>query len=403
MSMLVNPYIYGGVAPPFYFYATWDSANADISDGGSYHSTGTFTVPTGWNGRKVRVSAGGLVSAAALAVSTSKNGTVFDGMGYSTFPNSGAVSDGGTVHSAPVVVLTGDTLTCAGGSLADGTWRGVELLPSGVDGALVNRITSGFAHGTTATIIEWNNEVYDTDTYHDNSVNPSRLTPQGASGLIRLQANVALSATQAEIRLEFYQNGVATGYTGESVDEWYNLMSPPLTYTAGDYFEVAVDPNVAGDVNVDERSWFAIEELDPALQYAICEFSAGQSIPSGSVWTAITAGTQLVDVGGWFTPSTSYFTVPSGVTKVRVGYTARNTTGIPSACEIAIFKNGAAFNQMPSNSQVTAGSEFNHAVSTIIECTAGDTFDFRARTGFGAQAIAIGSRFWIEEVPDVTS
>jgi len=386
----------------FYFYSTWDGSNADVYDGGSYQASGTFTVPAAWNGRKVRASAGAILSGgSAVTLTIQKNGAAFDGRGHGAFPNVSSTNEGGTVHTAPIVVATGDTFTISGRGTGDGNWGGVELLPSGVKGALVNRITSGFSVGTAATGVQWNNEVYDTDGYHDNTTNPSRITiPSGSSGLVRIQANVSLAAAQSQMGLAIKKNGSII-HQHESTLEHLNVMSPPISCTTGDYFEIEVYCSVATTVQVSGSSWMSIEELPSGLKYATTNGSNSSTLPTGGVWTQHDGGTENTDVGSWYTGGGSLFTVPSGVTRVRVGFYGGSNTGLPNAVEQCLFKNGSDFNLSPHNNQNSSGVEYRHAASAIIDCSPGDTFEFYLRTGAGSQT-GYGA-YWIEEVPTVTS
>lgn len=400
MSMLVNPFIYGSVAPTFHFYATWNGSGTDISDSGGYQALGTFTVPAAWNGRKVRTSATAVSTGGAFTIVSNKNGGSYDGRASSSFVAVTSTNEAGSAHSAPIEVATGNTLTVTnGGTTGDGTANGVEVLPSGVKGALVNRISTGFSVGTGATVVQWNNEVYDTDGYHDNSTNPSRLTiPSGTSGLVRIQANVSLAATQSQIGLGIKKNGSLV-WQHESTDETLNVFSPPMTCVAGDYFEVEVYCSVATTVQVNGASWMALEELDSSLQYAIASHGNSSTLPTGAVWTQMTGTTESVDVGNWH--ASNKFTVPSGVSRVRVGFFGGSNTGLANAVEQAIFLNGSDFTQAPHSNQNSSGDEFRHAASTIINVSPGDEFTFWLRTGAGSQT-GYGT-YWIEEVPAVTS
>lgn len=397
MTFLINPFqfVYGAVAD---WYVTFTDGGVDIADELAIHSSGTVTIPAGWNGRKVRASVGAIVAGGSdVAVSISLNGGSFDGRAHASFPNVSSTNEGGTAHTAPVVVSTGDTFTFSGGGGGDGSWRGVELLPNGLKGALVNRVTSAFNVGTAATVVQWNNEVYDTDGYHDNSTNPSRLTvPSGTTGLVRIQANILVGTALSQMGLGIKKNGSLI-YQHESTNERLNVISPPITCAAGDYFEVEVYSNVATSVSVSGESWMSIEELDSSLQYAIASVTTG-TLPTGAVWTQGTGSTESVDVGNWH--ASSKFTVPSGVTRIRCGFYGGSNTGLANAVEQAIFKNGSDFNLSPHSNQNSSGDEFRHACSPVIEVSPGDEFTFWFRTGAGSQT-GYGT-FWIEEVPEVT-
>lgn len=398
MTFLINPFLFTAAAAADW-YAACTSGNTDVYDELAIQSAGTFTIPSAWNGRKVRAGVGGIVGGGSdVQVTISKNGASFDGRGDASFPNVAGVNEGGTAFSAPVEVSTGDTFTMStGGGGGDGSWKSIELLPNGVKGALVNRITSAFAVTSSGTVVEWNNEVYDTDGFHDNSTNPSRLTVQsGTSGLVRIQTNIKTSGSLSQIFLQILQNGSEI-YSHESTNQELNIFTPPIPVSAGDYFEVRVTPNTNVNVNVDGASWMALEELPSGLRYAIAAGST-DTLPTGAVWTQVTDTSESVDVGNWHASGT--MTVISDVTRVRVGFFGSNSVGIPSALEQAIFKNGSDFNLAPHNAQNSAGDEYRHAVSPVLEVSPGDAFTVWVRTGAGAQKG--DGTMWIEEVPEVT-
>ena len=404
MSMILNPFLYATTALTS-FFATADGSNADISDVGGIHSAGTFTIPSEWDGRKVRVSVGSNTSTTA-DVTTLKSSAQFDGSGYLSVDAS-AGNDGGTAHSAPVVVSTGDTFTVSGPGTGDGNWKAVELLPSGVKGALVNRVTSAFTISATLTAVEWNNEIYDTDAIHDTGTNPSRLTVQsGTSGLVRLQGSIQCNVT-GELGIELRKNGSALTPSIQMDTDGTNIcfISYPIAVSAGDYFELFTRSSGASpSVSVDANSWFSLEELPSSLQYAVAYASStGDSIASGiGTPVAGTLNTQAVDVGGWFTPGQSKFTVISGVTNIRCGFFGTKSSGSGTVALYA-YKNAATWDLMPRNSSANTSTELVHGCSPVAEVTAGDTIDFYFAVDAGAQSVGAGSLFWIEEVPTITS
>lgn len=406
MSFLINAFRF--LASAFYQYASQRTDNTDIYDPGSLLTTGTFTVPASWNGRRVRSMAGHESElGAAGTIACLKNGSSYDGAGTMTFTAVTGSTETGTVASAPVVASTGDTFTWSGlASGSGGNWRFVEVMPNTHVGALVNRITSSFNVGSAFTVVQWNNEIYDDSTFHNNSTNPSRMTiGSGTSGLIRLTASIQVAASGGELGLQFLKGGSAlsSDMQVDTAGDNISAMSPPLVAANTNYFEVQVRTTSATNVAVDTNSWFAIEELPSGLKYAIARVTSNKAIPSGSTYTAFSADVEEVDVGGWFTAGQDHFTVPSGVTQLRVGLYLKASNSLGSAWTGTVMKNNAAYDGMPINGTSNASFEFMHAVSGIIQVTAGDTLDFYAKTAAGSMNVAAGSFIWVEEVPAVTS
>lgn len=407
MSMLLNPFWFAA-ASVFYQYASQRSDNTDIYDPGGLMTTGTFTVPAAWNGRRVRSQAGVEDEfGASNTLACLKNGSAYDGAGAITHTAITGSQESATVSSAPVVVSTGNTFTWSGTSSGTGpNWRCVEVMPSTHVGALVNRITTSFSVGSAFTVVQWNNEIYDDDNFHDNSTNPSRMTIDASTtGLVRIQASVQTAASGGEIGIQLLKNGSALTANLETDSAGNNicLFSPPLTAANTNYFEVQVRTTSATNVAVDANSWMSIEELPSSLKYAIARVSSNLAIPSGSIFTTFAPQVEDADVGGWYTAGDAFFTVPSGVSQVRVGGCIQSNNTLGSAWTFAIRHNGANFDGQPQYGTSNASVERSHAVSGIIQVTPGDTFYFYAKTGAGSMNVASGSFVWIEEVPVVAS
>ncbi len=406
---ILNSYRFGGAPASFYQYAMADGANADINDLGGYHSGGSFTVPAAWNGRKVRAGAGARTSANSSAISAAilKGGSAYDGAAESATSSVAGSNSGVSAHSAPIVVSTGDVFTMSGPvNNTNGSWKYFEVLKNGVRGALVNRATT-FAFGTAFTPLEWDNEIYDTHGFFTAGLDPdSFVIPSGGSGLYRVQLNIQATAPGTELGLWLATVGVSGNMEIDNAANGpLNIFSPPLALATGDVVTAQGRCQSATTVAVDANSWMSIDELPSGLKYAIARWTSTQSVASGSTWVTVSPNQENVDVGGWYAgPTDSKFTVPSGTTgRIRVGFFIKSTNNLGSNWVFAIFKNGSEFQEMPYNAGTSAGAECLHACSGIIEVTAGDTFDFRARTAAGSMAIQTQSFVWIEEVPTVAS
>jgi uncharacterized protein YaiE (UPF0345 family) len=338
------------------------------------------------------------------------NGADYDGQGELVFTAITGSPESGTIHSAPVVVSTGDAFTFGGSDFgtSDDNWKGFEVLGNGVRGALVNR-SSSTSVTTSMADIPWNNEVYDDGGWHDNTSNTERMTIiSGSTGLVRVGANFQKTDTSNEFRAKFFLNGANFSFGNAEMDtagRHINITSPPIAVTTGDYITARAQAGAASNIDVDGSSWFYIEELPSSLKYAIAKVTSAKSIPSGSTWTNFASDSEEVDVGGWYTAGDGFFTVPSGVTRVRMGMYASANNSLGSNWTVG-FKKGAGlsdFSGCPSYGTTNASFEFGHCVSGIIEVTAGDTFYFCAKTAAGSMAVAANSFVWIEEVPAVTS
>lgn len=137
-------------------------------------------------------------------------------------------------------------------------------------GALVRKAADLTAQNyTTAAAIAWDQEAYDTDAFHDNVTNNSRITVPVGVSYVQLSACATLANITADAytQLIIRKNGSAT-YDGRGaivvesglVSPSISVVTPVLAVVATDYFEVFL--LVESDVSVDitaVSSWFAIE------------------------------------------------------------------------------------------------------------------------------------------------
>ncbi|WP_291207108.1 hypothetical protein [Hyphomonas sp.] len=386
-------------------YALADGNNSAISDDDGIHANGIFTVPAAWNGRKVRMQFQTLseIPGATLYL-TLLNGSSYDGAAaqYAEDVNS---PDRINAVSAPVVVSAGDQFAVSGTLGASPlSWRQVEVFAAGLQGALVSRSASGFGIGTVATAVEWNNETYDTGGYHDNGVNPSRLTvPAGSSGLVRLSVGLEVDAG-GQLYAELRKNGAYVSglcFRADVQATALTAVSPPVAVTAGDFFEVYANTSAASNLLADSNCWFAIEELPSDLKHAIGLVTSNQAIPSGTTYTGgINMDAEVADTGGWFNAGDDHFTVPAGISKIRFGFSAQMNQSLGSMYA-SMGKNGATASNIGAgfaqHAATSDGIDYMHGWSGILDVVPGDVFYPIAATNAGGTSIASPSFWWVEE------
>jgi hypothetical protein len=126
---------------------------------------------------------------------------------------------------------------------------------------------------TTATVVTWGAEFYDTNTFHNLVTNPSRITIPAGVTKVRLIANIQFISNAVGYRsVNIIKNGSATEPGKPNISQnavngtvtSLNISSPVLPVVEGDYFEVQVT-QTSGDVlniqNGDFRTWFAMEVI----------------------------------------------------------------------------------------------------------------------------------------------
>lgn len=141
-------------------------------------------------------------------------------------------------------------------------------------GALVYKAANLTAQNlTTASVITWDSENYDTHAFHDTGSNTERLTiPAGVGSRVRLKACVTLANHSADghILLEIRKNGSGS-YTGAgrnmvevgSTTPSIEVETGIITVAAADYFEVwiTVETDTSADITA-ALSWFQIEVVE---------------------------------------------------------------------------------------------------------------------------------------------
>lgn len=385
------------------WYGLANGSNADISDTPNIQASGNFTIPAAWNGRRVRVMAQTGGATGAGEVQMLKGGSSFMGAGRVAYDDVSGAYDNYACWSAPITVATGDVFTFSGRNTDTNlSWGQVELLKSGMNCALLKRSTTT-SIGTSLAAVGWDDEEYDDNGFHDNTTNNSRITIP-STGLYRFSANLHVNASGGETLIELRINGTRANYTCPRHDadsNYISLISPPISLTAGDYVEIYALTTAASTLQADNHSWFAVEELESGLKYAIAGRSSNGSGMSASTNTLQPQNNETADVGGWFTVNNSNFVVPSGVTHARVGCQGQKGASGSGIWVMWLEKNGTGL--IPgicSSGAENTGADHPNGFSAILEVASGNQFDFYARTNAGAQSMSTGSSYWIEECPD---
>jgi hypothetical protein len=118
---------------------------------------------------------------------------------------------------------------------------------------------------TAGATVNWNAEVFDTNTIHSNSVNPQRLTVPKGFTLARVDVSVYVTNMTAASapNLLLRKNGttIAGMPSHNEVTNWAGLVSSGLVpVSPGDYFDSFLQ--VTGDASIDilaARSFMSIE------------------------------------------------------------------------------------------------------------------------------------------------
>lgn len=118
-------------------------------------------------------------------------------------------------------------------------------------------------NNATYATVTWNTESYDTDNFHDNTTNSSRLTiPSGKAGkyLFVLKTTFNSSSNTGARILYFFKNGSEVNESEFSLSTRGNLQMCLTTVqnaSVGDYFEMIVYQTTGGAIDLDKTAFYS--------------------------------------------------------------------------------------------------------------------------------------------------
>ena len=157
-------------------------------------------------------------------------------------------SSSGSTPARLGIGSTDDVLTVAGGVP---TWAA----PAGAAafaGASVYNSADQTIPPATYTAVVWNSEYYDTDAFHDNSTNTSRMTiPAGKAGKYSVYGLIQCDGGSTNSRsIQIYKNGAMYSVAATTPSGAYPSLqiSGVLDLVATDYVEIYVFQSTGGSV-----------------------------------------------------------------------------------------------------------------------------------------------------------
>lgn len=297
---------------------------------------------------------------------------------------------------------------------------------TGFRGALVrkaaNQATADYA--TAPVIVAWDQETYDTEGFHDNSSNNSRLTvPPSLDGgyvVVSVQIQAEAVGINNDASIEIFKNGaifdgtsaslraIGAGVTGTADRVWVEARTHVIQVNSGDYFEarLRISPDTSVTI-VAASSSFAIRVVGTSIAGAIVKSSGDLTTQNYSGFPLLAWNAEVYDTDGFHDNVTnnSRLTVPAAydgryaVIKVSVRL---SLVGASSTGSLQVLKNGAAFTHGGVNSVFSSGSGtvWVEVESQPILLATGDYFEIQ---GFcndtSVTRDANGSFFSIEILP----
>lgn len=360
-------------------------------DNGGWHDTSSNTsrlvVPSGVS--LVRFGGSFHPSGTTIAnLPMIKNGASFRGMGYPyretdsvaavyAYSSVLAVSSADYFQLDPVANIAADNY---------GNWGQIEALDAATKYALVYKSgTQALSAGTTTTIT-FDSEAADTNGFHDNVTNNSRLTVPSGVTRVRISANIQTSVFTGQSVMVFLKNGATfagiprqEGDAGTNQAKPMNAISAILEVTPGDYFEVQFFTTAASTIQSGNDTWFCIEEV-PDYVRAMVGKSATQSTTAATP-TIMAWGSEVYDASNLHdnTTNNSRITVPANVTYGRVGFCIHNQS-VTGHLKVRTLLNGSPFVGMIYADVDTGGVDSASALTAWIPVTAGQYFEIEVTT-----------------------
>lgn len=370
---------------------TTEAGNADATfDAESYDLTGWHSTSSNTERLTVPASVSLVRMSTMIAVNNlgtsyfRKNGSLFFGTTRSYSNTAGDEYNSAT--SAIVAASPGDyfTLFISSGltALAD-YWMGIEVIDPSTKYALVSKTGNQAISAGTTTTLTWDSESADTDGFHDNVTNNSRLTVPSGVTKVRLSGGCRNSqTTSGQTVVSITKNGASArglpirDEDNLSADNSLGVVSSIQEVTAGDYFEMRLFVTNAANAVAGDETWFQIEEIPSDVKYAVVYKSTTQSITGGAAPVACAFGAELYDADGMHdnTTNNSRLTVPSGCSWARASFGLTNPS---TANELIgeVRKNGSVTIGCPRDDVDTAGTDNINGMGAWVAVTPGDYFE----------------------------
>jgi hypothetical protein len=244
--------------------------------------TGSVANPTTTPAITLATSVTGVLKGNGTAISAATAGTDY----YAPGSTDVSVADGGTGVStltayAPIFGGTTGTGAVQSGSVGSAgqilTSNGIGALPTFQNRAFVwvlaIQTSTWIITDNSLDLINFDNELYDTDGFHSTSTNNSRLTvPAGKAGKYDVRAQLETSKTDATLfyTLSIYKNGVITHIKNQkqgnttsspSFQDGCAQVSGFIDLAVWDYLELYVSQNNTGwgnSTTIAAGTWFGM-------------------------------------------------------------------------------------------------------------------------------------------------
>lgn len=215
------------------------ASNTDMDFTWVTDAAGDITGVTAGTGISGGGTSGTVTVTNSMATAITTAGDLIKGTGSGTFDRLGIGSTG------QVLTVTAGAPAWATPSAGGSTFSGCLLLRSG---------NQSIANNTDVAVL-FDNEGFDTDSFHSTSTNTSRITiPSGKGGYYQFNYNVMWAANSSGLReVMLFKNGTRVQYytalaiTSGSQSQAITMIQAGAV---GDYFELYVFQNSGGSLNL---------------------------------------------------------------------------------------------------------------------------------------------------------
>jgi len=226
------------------------NSNTDMDFVWVTNDVGDITAVTAGTGITGGGTSGAVTITNDMATTITTNGDLIYGTGSGTYTRRGIGS-------------TGQVLTVSGGVPA---WETPSSGTPAFVGCSLTKTAGQSVANNTLTTITWDSETFDTDGFHDNVTNNSRITiPSGKAGKYLFIAiiNWNNSATgYREVRIT--KNGTAQAYANFAATpsgEAASIMHTILNMSVGDYVDLRGEQTSGGNLDIKNYSIFQCQYL----------------------------------------------------------------------------------------------------------------------------------------------
>lgn len=277
--------------------------------------------------------------------------------------------------------------------------------------SLTKSATQAITTGGSGTAITFDGEDFDTDGFHDNSTNPSRITiPAGLGGWYLFGCNVALlnlGGDKEEIVRLVKNNSGSTLFLmgrnrqGSATTSPGNGGSQPFFMVPGDYMEVTVQHDNGSNIDARQTSggtqFWCIKMDAGKVGNGIGAKATRTTDQTGVVTATGTAvvfnGAESFDTDGFHDTSTnpSRMTIPAGLggKYLAIASLTWDTSTAGTYRQMTFRKNGAGalgFDRVDPNASVPGQTSV-----TVIDCVAGDYIEVFAEHDAGSNRSLLGA------------